>query len=90
MVDRIRDVDGNLEAELPDVEDGVLPGVDLDLGSDTLISGGDDLARFDEENIYGNDVLVETDAVLIPDEDELLEDEMSEAEIADLELRGEF
>jgi len=46
------------DLELPDLEDGVLPDVDLGLGSDAEISGGDDLARLDEENLYGNDVLV--------------------------------
>ena len=47
--------DGEL---LPDLDEGVLPGVDLDLGADSDISGGDDLAELDEENLYGNDVIV--------------------------------
>ena len=89
MVDRFRDVDGDIEAELPDLEDGVLPGVDLDLGSDTTISGGDDLAQFDEENMYGNDVFIESGDGVEPDDDDVLEDELSETEIADIELRGE-
>ena len=42
-----------------DLEDGVLPGVDLQLGDDPEISGGDDLAEMDEENLYGNDVIVD-------------------------------
>jgi hypothetical protein len=42
-----------------DPEEGVLPGVDLQLGEDEEISGGDDLAEQDEENMYGNDVLVD-------------------------------
>jgi hypothetical protein len=90
MVDRLRDGDGNPEITQFEIEEGVLPGVDLDLGSDTVISGGDDLAWADEENMYGNDVLVDTDDILVPDDDETLEDELSEAEIADLELRGEL
>lgn len=56
MTGRTRPIDD--DPELPDLEDGILPDVDLDLGSDTEISGGDDLALMDEENMYGNDVLV--------------------------------
>jgi hypothetical protein len=46
------------ENELPDLEHGLLPGVDLDLGSDSDVSGGDDLSSIDEENLYGNDVII--------------------------------
>lgn len=56
MTERPRPIDD--DPEIPDLEHGVLPDVDLDLGSDTEISGGDDLALMDEENMYGNDVLV--------------------------------
>ena len=42
-----------------DAEEGVLPGVDLTLGEELEISGGDDLAIQDEENMYGNDVVVD-------------------------------
>jgi hypothetical protein len=42
-----------------DPDEGVLPGVDLQLGEDEEISGGDDLAEQDEENMYGNDALVD-------------------------------
>ncbi len=55
MNERIYSVE-NDDPEVPDLEEGVLPGVDLDLGSESEISGGDDLSRIDEENLYGNDV----------------------------------
>jgi hypothetical protein len=42
-----------------DSDKGVLPGVDLQLGEDEEISGGDDLAEQDEENMFGNDALVD-------------------------------
>jgi len=88
MVDRLRE---GPEPTSSDLEEGKLPGVDLDLGSDTRISGGNDMADYDEENLYGNDVLVETDDVLIPEEEEFdLEDELTEAEISDLEMRGDI
>ena len=44
-----------------DLEDGIIPGLDLQLGDEPEISGGDDLAEQDEENLYGNDVLVNPD-----------------------------
>ena len=37
-----------------DSDKGVLPGVDLQLGEDEEISGGDDLAEQDEENMFGS------------------------------------
>lgn len=46
------------EESLPDLDEGILPGVDLDLGAESDISGGNDLAELDEENLYGNDVLI--------------------------------
>ncbi len=46
-----------------DAEAGILPGIDLELGEDPEISGGDDLAEQDEENMYGNDVLVDEEDV---------------------------
>lgn len=55
MTERIYSVEDD-DPELPDLEEGVLPGVDLDLGSESEISGGNDLSRLDEENLYGNDV----------------------------------
>jgi hypothetical protein len=42
-----------------DPEEGVLPGVDLNLGQDEDIAGGDNLAGHDEQNMYGNDALVD-------------------------------
>jgi hypothetical protein len=58
-----RDVIPVDENDMPiqDPEDGILPGVDLQLGDDPAISGGDDLAEIDEENLYGNDVIVDPD-----------------------------
>ena len=51
-----RDSDDSLD---DDAEDGILPGLDLGLGDEAEISGGDDLAEQDEENMYGNDVLTD-------------------------------
>jgi hypothetical protein len=43
-----------------DPGEGVLPNLDLDLGGDEEAVGDadDDLASLDEENMYGNDVVV--------------------------------
>ena len=44
-----------------DPEDILVPEVDLQLGGDVDLSGSGDegLAELDEENLYGNDVIVE-------------------------------
>ncbi len=44
-----------------DPEDVLEPAVDLQLGGDVDLSGSgpDGLAELDEENLYGNDVMVE-------------------------------
>ena len=49
------------DARLADSEDGYLPNVDLQLGGDEDLSGSGEegLAELDEENMYGNDVIVE-------------------------------
>jgi len=49
------DVDDDLTSLDEDIKDGIIPGLDLGLGEDDEISGGDDLAEQDEENMYGND-----------------------------------
>lgn len=67
MTERVYSIEDD-EPDLPDLEEGILPGVDLDLGSESDISGGDDLAHLDEANLYGNDVMV-------ADEDEEPEEE---------------
>jgi len=48
-------------SDVPDLEEGELPDVDLQLGGDEALSGSGDqgLAELDEENMYGNDVIVE-------------------------------
>ena len=63
------------EGDLQDAEQGALPGVDLQLGDEVEISGGDDLADQDEENLYGNDVI-------ISDEEDEIEDEPGPANLA--------
>ena len=49
------------DAKLADSEEGYLPNVDLQLGGDEDLSGSGEegLAELDEENMYGNDVIVE-------------------------------
>jgi hypothetical protein len=49
------------DAPLADSEEGYLPNVDLQLGGDEDLagSGEEGLAELDEENLYGNDVIVE-------------------------------
>ena len=44
-----------------DPEDVLVPEVDLQLGGDVDLSGSGEegLAELDEENLYGNDVIVE-------------------------------
>ncbi len=79
MVDRMREEAGRFEADLAE---GRLPGIDLDLGSDSQISGGDDLANYDEENLYGNDVLVGSDD---DDEEDDLDDELDEVDLEELD-----
>ena len=64
MSERIYSVEDD-DQEVPDLEEGILPGVDLDLGSETEISGGNDLSQMDEENMYGNDVALD-----YPDDDD--------------------
>jgi hypothetical protein len=54
--------------EIEDSGEGLLPGVDLQLGDDDEISGGDDLAALDEANLYGNDVIVDDEIEEIEDE----------------------
>ena len=56
--------------EVPDLEDGVLPGVDLQLGGDDDAAGDHNLDTLDEENLYGNDVLVDPEEIELPDEAE--------------------
>ena len=48
-------------SELTDSEEGFMPEVDLQLGGDEDLSGSGEegLAELDEENLYGNDVIVE-------------------------------
>lgn len=50
-------------SDQPDPADGELPGLDLQLGGDPDLSGSgeDGPAEYDEENMYGNDVIVDTD-----------------------------
>jgi hypothetical protein len=56
------------DEEIEDSGEGLLPGVDLQLGDDDEISGGDDLAALDEANLYGNDVIVDDEIEEIEDE----------------------
>jgi hypothetical protein len=51
------------QADLADLEDGVLPGVDLQLGGDDDAAGDTNLDTLDEENLYGNDVIVDNDEI---------------------------
>ena len=53
----------NNDDQTEELEDGIIPGLDMQLGDDPDISGGDDLAELDEENLYGNDVLVDSDEI---------------------------
>jgi hypothetical protein len=46
-----------------DLEDGVLPGVDLQLGGDDDAAGDTSLDTLDEENLYGNDVIVNDEEI---------------------------
>lgn len=66
-------------SDAPDLEEGELPGVDLQLGGDEDLSGSGEegLAELDEENLYGNDVIVE-----IPPED-IAEDLDAEDDLRD-------
>ena len=50
-------------SDVPDPEEGELPGVDLQLGAPEELSGSGDegLATLDEANMYGNDVIVDPD-----------------------------
>jgi len=50
------------QSRLPDPDEGVIPDLDMQFGDDPEISGGDDLAKMDEENLYGSDVIVEGEA----------------------------
>ncbi|HRA47114.1 MAG TPA: hypothetical protein PK819_03490 [Thermomicrobiales bacterium] len=61
MSERVRIGEEEFDVELPDPAEGRLRGVDLDLGVDTRIAGGKNLADHDEENMYGNDVPVDLD-----------------------------
>ena len=45
---------------------GRLPGVDLQLGAPPELAGDDNLAQLDEENMIGNDVIVEEDIYTDP------------------------
>lgn len=49
------------DPNLDDLEDDLRPEVDLQLGGeeDLAGSGAEGLAELDEENLYGNDVIVE-------------------------------
>ena len=47
------------ESDEMDPANGVLPGVDLQLGGDDEAAGDDNLAGLDEENMYDNDVIVD-------------------------------
>ena len=47
------------ESDEPNPEEGILPGVDLQLGGDDDAAGDNNLADLDEENLYGNDVIVD-------------------------------
>ena len=55
--------DGNT----PQPGEGRLPGIDLQVGGPPQTSGDDNLAAYDEENMYGNDVIVEEDIYDDPD-----------------------
>lgn len=58
MTERRPDPFEEIEDE-PGPQDGILPGVDLQLGGDEETAGDDNLADVDEENMYGNDVNVD-------------------------------
>ena len=58
MTEHKRDPFEYVEDE-PGPQDGILPGVDLQLGGDDAAAGDDNLATLDEENLYGNDVIVD-------------------------------
>ena len=47
------------QSDQPDLEEGILPGVDLQLGGDDDAAGDTNLDTLDEENLYGNDVIVD-------------------------------
>lgn len=51
------------EFDEPGPQDGILNGVDLQLGGDDDAAGDDTLATLDEENLYGNDVIVNMEEV---------------------------
>ena len=51
------------QSDQPDLEEGVLPGVDLQLGGDDDAAGDTNLDSMDEENLYGNDVIVDEDEI---------------------------
>jgi hypothetical protein len=56
------------DEEIVEPGEGLLPGVDLQLGDEDEVSGGDDLAALDEANLYGNDVIVDDEIEEIEDE----------------------
>jgi len=55
------------EDNTPQPGEGRLPGIDLHVGGPPQTSGDDNLATYDEENMYGNDVIVEEDIYDDPD-----------------------
>ena len=67
MIDRRKDPFQET-SDVPDPEEGELPGVDLQLGGPDEVAGSGDegLATLDEQNMYGNDVIVDPE----PDPDD--------------------
>ena len=55
------------ESDTPQPGEGRLPGVDLQLGAPSQTEGDGNLDTLDEENMYGNDVIVEEEIYADPD-----------------------
>src|SRR3954466_12854372 len=74
MTERVTIGGEDFEIELPDAEAGTMPGLDLQLGGDEEAAGNEDQAGWDEENMFGNDVVTSAMDANV-DDDEREDDE---------------
>jgi hypothetical protein len=75
MTERVTIGGEDFEIELPDAEAGIMPGLDLQLGSDEEAAGNEDQAGWDEENMFGNDVVTSAIDANV-DDDERVDDDV--------------